>query len=376
MKSLTRLAILAGLFPAFALAADANSLDVYRELVRYRTQHVGAARAFNGTTSQFLAKFLSDPGSPYSGLNNAPTFTNEVWWPAFVFSLPEFGDNAFDATLDALQWQTGLTKARPGIEVAVDDDAVAAFRGREAAANALKAGVDADIFWKARDMNGSIVTEAAGHAVALQILRDQMRRNAPELYDALAIKPDVLQRYLAQTDPQEIPEYDHRYLADLLRHALSTRGHALDTGNGRRLPAVYRVARVAAAYSDAQGYYNSDGYCAGNEPRSGEPTDSTATDYHRPLCFIAATDRAVQGWFRRQLRLEASGPRVHEQHSEGFSHLLHWLGTVLILVDFAAFIETTEAVIADDLVTEGSITEEDATLASERATRLTCRIRR
>jgi hypothetical protein len=375
MKSHLRLALLAGLFPASALATDAYSLDVYGELVRYRTQHHGAARTFNGSTSQFLAKLLNDPLSPYSSLEKAPAFTNEIWWPRFVYSLPTSTDNAFDETLDALQWQTGVTKARPGIELTVGDDAITAFRGREVAANALKAGVDADIFWKARDMNGSLLTEAAGHAVALQILRDQMRYNDPAHYDALAIKPDVLKRYLAQTNPDRISEYDQRYLADLLRHALATRYAAPGSGTQRRqLPAVYRVARVAAAYSDARGYYNSNGYCAGTEPRPGEPTGEDSLAYHRPLCFIAATDRSVQAWFRRELRLEASGARLHEEGHHGFSHVLHWLGTVLVLIDFAAFIETADALIAEDLAAEGAIPEEDAAIASERATRLTCRI--
>lgn len=375
MKSILRMACLAALLPVPAFAGEPTTVDVYRELIRHRTATVGVENALDYDTRGFVSTFLVDPDSQYSSLRDDPPIINEVWWYDFVDSLTIDAANKSAAALEMLQWQGGFTKARIGVDVVVDNASLRAFRSPYAAANAIKAGVDADIFWKTRDMNGAMSTVAAGHAVALQLLRDQIWNNAPETHEARGIKPDVLARYLKRDNPEAIDENDQAYLADLLRYAISNRGFTVDAEGRRQLPAAYRVARVAAAYADAGGYLNPKGYCRGNEPRPGEPVGSDASEYHRPLCFIAATDRAVQSWFRRQMRHEASDVRLAHQAPDRVSaRVSFWLNTVLVLVDLAPFVELGEAAVIDEMVAEGALAEDDAAFAEERASQLTCRI--
>lgn len=376
MKSLLRLACLTALLPLPALAAKPTTVDVYRELIRHRVADVGVDRALDYSTREFVSNFLKNPDSPYSDLHDDPPLTNEVWWFDFVDSLSFDTTDKSATALRMLQWQGGFTKARINFEAVVDTASLIAFKDPYVAANAIKAGVDPDIFWKARDLNGAMSTVAAGNAVALQMLRDQVRNNAPEEYEARGIKPDVLTRYLKQDYPERVDQNDQSYLADLLGYAMSKQTFTIDAEGRRQLPAAYRVARVAAAYRDAAGYVNSKGYCRANDPRMGEPIGSDATEYNRPLCFVAATDRAVQAWFRRQMAEEASKVRLAHQAPDWASiRFSFWLNTVLLLADLAPFVETGEAAIVDEMLSRGELAEEEAALAEERANQLTCRIR-
>jgi hypothetical protein len=380
MKSILRLACLTALLPSTAFAqtpslrAEPTTVDVYREMVRSRVAAVGAANALAYDTRKFQSLFLENPDSPYSNLRDDPPLTNEVWWYDFVDGLSITSNDKNASALAMLQWQGGFTKARIGVDVAIDGAAISGYRNGYAAANAVKAGVDADIFLKAWDMNGRMTTIAAGHAVALQLLREQVKSNAPDTYAAHGIDPGVLDRYLKQYFPDQIGESDLNYLAEILRHAISKRGFTVDSAGRRQLPAAYRVARVAAAYSDAAGYLNRNGYCAGNEPNSREPRGPEAEAYNRPLCFVAATDRAVQSWFRRQMRHEAALVKsAHASRDETATRLVNWFGTVLLLIDLAGFVEIGEAGLLGEMSTEGGLAEEEAAFAEERANQLTCR---
>jgi len=376
MKSSLGAALVAALLSASAVAAPLPRVDAYGAFLREQIRQVGPAQALDTDTAQFVARFLDTPSSPYSALVEQPEFTNTVWWNDYVDTLRPLGIDGADAALATLQWQGGFTKARPGHEVTVSDAAVRAYRGREAAANAIKAGIDPDIFWQARDMSGTAITAAAGYALALQLLREAMATHAPADYGRAAIRPDVLTRYLGQTHPDRIPEADLRYLSDLLRGAIQRRDAAVTGTPGQRLPAAYRLARVTAAYADSKGYYSSRAFCANDAPAPGQPLGADALEADRPLCFIAATDRGVHAWFRRQLRIDALRLRIHENTHNGFAHLAHLLGTVLILMDFVSFVEIADALVADRLAVEGSIDDDTAALASERADRLMCRISR
>jgi hypothetical protein len=377
MKSLLRLACLAALLPAPAFAAEPTTIDVYRELIRHRTATVGVKEALDYNTRAFVANFLENPNSQYSNLRDDSPITNEIWWYDFVDSLAFEAADKDTVALEMLQWQSGFTKARIDVDIVVDEASASAYQGAHAAANAIKAGVDADIFWKAADMNGAMSTVAAGHAVALQLLSDQIRNIAPDEYEARGIKPDVLTRYLHQDNPEKIDENDLNYLADLLRSAIAKRDFTIDAQGRRQLPAAYRVARVAAAYVNARAYFNTKGYCRGNDLRPLEPVGQAATEYDRPLCFVAATDRAVQSWFRRQMRKEASDVRLaHQATDEASARLSFWLNTVLVLADLAPFVEFGEAAVVEGMVADGDVTEEEASFAEERASQLTCRIRK
>jgi hypothetical protein len=376
MKPLLRLACLAALLPFPALAADPTTVDVYRELVRHRTATLGVDKAFAHDTRQYVSRFLENPDSQYSALRDDPPITNEVWWYDFVDSLPIDASNKSEAALEMLQWQGGFTKARIGIDVVVDDASIVAFRNGYAAANAIKAGVDADIFWKARDFNGALSTLAAGQAVALQLLRDQIHSYAPDTYEARGIKPDVLTRYLNQIYPGSLPDSDEDYLSSLLYYALSDNSFTIDSKGRRQLPAAYRVARVAAAYADAGGYLIPSGFCVGNDPSKHLPTGSAATEGAAPPCFVAATDQAVQSWYRRKMRHEeASVRRAHHGPDEAQQRVQFWFGVVLSLIDVAGFVEFAEANLVNELSAEGALAEEAAAVVEERASQLTCRIR-
>lgn len=376
MKSFLGPALVAALLSTSASAEPPPSIDAYGAFLREQIHHVGLSRALDTDTAQFVARFLETPNSPYSALIEQPMFTNTVWWNDYVDTLRPYGLDSADEALATLQWQGGFTKARPGHEVEVSDAAVRAYRGREAAANAIKAGIDPDIFWQARDMSGSAITAAAGYALALQLLREAMAMHDPADYDRAAIQPDVLTRYLRQTRPDRIPERDLRYLSDLLRGAIELRDVPVTGTPAQRLPAAYRLARVAAAYADSKGYYSSRAFCANDAPAPGQPLGPEALEADRPLCFIAATDRGVHAWFRRQLRIDALKLHIHENTHPGFAHLTHLLGTVLILMDLVSFVEIADALVADRLVVEGGLDDETAALASERADRLLCRISR
>lgn len=360
MTSLSRRVLLTCLFP---FAAHAEPIgDVYGALLRYSATQTHPNPPFVATaqgTPALLDQLLVTPSSLYSDLVDQPIMTNEAWWPDLVRQLAPTDGNAHEAVLAALQRQLGLTKARPGVEVFPDQTAVADYRGREAAANAMKAGVDPDLFWKARNLNGGRITVAAGEAVALQILREQIASTPEHLRTLMDVRPGVLSRYLQRQNAESFAEADQRYLGNLLRRALQRVDDA-------HIPTTYRVARVAAAYNDALGYYSSEGYCRDDAPRPGLPVDASALDDHAPLCFIAATDRGVRAWFERQVRLETSGVRIHEVRSDRFSRIAMWLGVLTMLGEAVVYVEALEAHIAEEFLGDGTLAEEDTVTVVDR----------
>lgn len=365
-KRIIHLACAATLVPA---TASASPPDVYREYAMAKGGSGQASLALPGT-AEFLAAYLDEPTSAYSTLVDRPNDLNEVWWFNFADVVAPGTEDPRQAALAALQLATGLTKARPGVDVQVGDDHADRYRGREAAANAIKAGVDSDIFWKACDFNPRI-SAAAAQATALQFLRERSQSVPQSQWEERGIRADVLYRYLAATSAAEVTEDDDRYLGEVLSYALA-QGEPSPTG----LPAVFRVARLGAAYSDARGYYGRRLCVEGAAPDPGMPTElAEALANDRPLCFAAATDRAVQAWFRGQVRLDASGERIHENHHEGWHRLAYWLGAVIAFADFAVFLEGTNALVADELAESGVIPADEASSVTERVRQLTCGVR-
>ncbi|MGF6493788.1 hypothetical protein ABIE56_001972 [Luteibacter sp. 621] len=354
---------------ALSAAALASPPDVYREYARAKASSGQPFQALPAT-AEFVGAYLSDPASPYSALVEHPTDTNELWWFEFADAVASGDQDPANAALTALQRATGLTKARPGIDVVVDMEHTRLYRGREAAANAIKAGIDPDIFWKAWDFNPRI-SAAAAQATALQFLRERMASVPRSQWEQRGIRADVLHRYLVATQAADVMEDDDRYLGAVLSYAMA-QGDPSPSG----LPAIYRVARLGAAYSDARGYFGSPLCVDGIRPAPGMPTqlsDALADD--RPLCFTAATDRAVQAWFRNQVRLDASGERIHESHHDGWRRLAYWIGSVLAFADFASFLEGANALVADELAESGVIDASEADGATERLRQLTCGVK-
>ncbi|MGA7440217.1 MAG: hypothetical protein WBW32_19000, partial [Luteibacter sp.] len=267
MKSLARLALWAGMSPLSALAALEHPVtaDIYREMLRMRGTP-GAAHAVpfheaaQGTVG-LLAQMLRDPASPYSELIPAPDFTNEVWWPDLADRVAKGLPST--ATLQSMQWQLGLTKARPGVDVEVTAEQVRAFRGREAAASAVKAGVSIGVFATALDRHYPRISIAAKEAVAVMLLGEQMAAHPRERWEAMDIRGDLHDRYTAGSERlPALSGEDSDYLMDLVTAAIAAGTMSVADGV-QQLPAAYRVARVAAAYKDATGYLSDQPLCVG-----------------------------------------------------------------------------------------------------------------
>lgn len=250
--------------------------------------------------------FLVNPDSVYSEINEAPPVTNTAQWN---LALSKFNrDNHINLTLhDSIRLfanENGLTKARPEIEVDMSrrPPGYLADEERLVAANAAKARVDGDIFYQSRSLFSRNIMTGAKYAVAAQILRDQAREVPSNGQRADSVRKDVLDRYLSNAtfDQSDISDDDKNYLMRLLRDQLrSTEYQSADFMSGKFLPpAQFRVARVAAAFRDKQGYF-------GNIPclpdgNNLEPEGSVT------LCFTNMTDRALMSWYKKEYAMQGT----------------------------------------------------------------------
>ena len=350
-----------------AIPGDAAGIDVLSRLQRERVARLGGTVAFAPTESALLGQLLVNPASPYSATVDEPDFTNDVEWPEFLAGLP--GDVSTTSAVKALQWDLGLTRARPGRDVTPRSG----YRDPFVAASATKADVDADIFWHMVDLTGfRHSARAASYAVALQILRMQVQTTAPDRRATLGIDEDVLRRVMAAPYLDAVAAYDLNYLSTLLQHRLVhwDAGGSASTG-ARALTTAFRVARVAAAYRDAQAYIGGFPCKPDATPNLGY-AGTGAEDDERALCFVAATDRAVHRWYIDELQRQAT--RVYQRDQGGMQRLMAFAAGVLTLLDLAPLVEVIEAVVADDLVTAELLTPVEADMAAERADLLTCGI--
>ncbi len=346
---------------------ESAGMDVLSHLQRERVKRLGDPAAFAPPASTLLNQLLVDPASPYSATVDEPGFTNEVDWPAVLAGLP--GNISTASAVAVLNWDLGLTRARPGRDVEPREG----YRDVFVAASATKADVDADIFWHMIDLTGfRHSARAATYAVALQILREQVRGTAEDRRAVLGVDEEVLRRIMAAPHLGEVTAYDMHYLSILVQHRLVhwQAGGSASTG-GRALPTAFRVARVAAAYRDAQGYLAGSPCTPDATSRAGY-AGTGADDDDRALCFVAATDRAVHRWYIGESRRQAA--RVPEREHSGMQRLTTFAAGVLALLDLAPLVEVIEAVVADDLATAELITPAEADMASERADLLSCRI--
>jgi hypothetical protein len=351
-----------------AVAARATTtldVDVLAYLQRERVARLGSDNAFSASESTLLRQLLADPASPYSATVDEPAFTNDVEWPAILAGLP--GHLSTASAVAVLDWDLGLTRARPGHDVKPREG----YRDPFVAASATKADVDADIFWHVLDLTGfRHSARAATYAVAMQILREQVRSTAPERQAMLGIDEAVFRRVMAASYLDQVSHYDMQYLSTLVQHRLiHWQPGGRSTSGLRALPTVFRVARLAAAYRDAQGYASGFPCKPDATPRDGSAGSGTDGD-ERPLCFVAATDRAVHRWYLEESRRQAAS--VPEREHSGMQRLAGLAAAVLALLDLAALVEVVEAVVADDLVTAEWLTPMEADVAAERADLLFC----
>jgi hypothetical protein len=318
-------------------------------------------------TRDLLAAILLDPASPYSGTLPSPAFARTAAWQDMVAALPE-GLNG-GAALAILAHDLGASKTQPALEIAGSN----AFREPFVAASAAKAGIDPDIFWKAIDLTGyRHSTRAATYGVALQIVRDEAAVTPPSLQRPKGVDLLVLDRVMQASDLGDVRRSDLDYLSVLVQHGIIHWRPAFAPHPGHRpLPVPLRIARLAAAYRDAQGYVG--GYPCNSDatPHATYAGTGNAGD-DRPLCFVAATDYGVLRWYRDEVRRQAAWRPAQTVGDK--SGLLALFALLVPLFDLAALVESTEAVIAEDLVASRAFTHADAMELSEEADLLACRI--
>ncbi len=350
---------------SFAQATTIVDVDVWSHLQRERVARVGGEQAFAGSESELMLQLLTDPASPYSETVREPDFTNDAEWPEVLAGLP--GNLSTASAVAVLDWDLGLTRARPGHDV----EPHPGYKDTFVAASATKADVDADIFWHMIDLTGfRHSARAATYAVAMQMLRDQVQATIPERRALLGIDEAVFSRVMKAAYLDQVSTYDMQYLSTLVQHRLIHWQPGERSRSGlRALPTVYRVARAAAAYRDAQGYLGSYPCRPDATPVAGRAGTGVEGD-DRPLCFVAATDRAVHRWYIDEAQRQAIW--VPEREHDGMLRLAGFAAAVLTLLDLAPLVEVVEAVAADDLVTAEWLTPVEADMAAERADHLFC----
>jgi len=362
---------LAWLVSTPAAATAVAGLDVLGMLQRERPTSRATGEVMPGGNAALARDLLVDPSSPYSDVEAAPALVNDIAWQEVLEAFRARGLTAHDA-LAVLRWDLGMTRARFGVDVPVDT--AVGYRDRFVAASARKADMDADIFWHMLDLTGfRHSATAAYYAVGVQILRRQLQATPPGRRAALGIDADVLDRAMAARRLDQLTGHDLRYLSALIQHRLVHwhAGKRASTGL-RELPVAYRIARVAAAYRDAEGYF-AGGPCQADGTPAARFAGTGAAGDPRDLCFVAATDRAVHRWYLAEARAQ-SRPRPRETPPSGMAALGVLVGVVFPLLELASVLEVTEAVIADDLASARALAAEDAEIAAERADLLTCRL--
>lgn len=372
-----RLILLACLCPLTALAVDHPlTQDVHRELLRFRStpghkHSIGFRQAAAGTDAT-LKSLLVDASSPYSEVNDTPTMINTLWWHSFANQLTGSSSTALPDTLHTLQWQLGLTKARPDIDVDVPrNDAIFRLFGFNVAAQLLKADIDADIFLRASELYPHFLTRGATDAVAVQIVRDLARDIPKARHGELGVKPEVVDRYLRTRNAALISEADARYLHETLSSFIESGYMPVRKDGVQRLPAAWRVARVAGALRDARGYVVTSP-CEHGEVRADYAALHPKDVFEKPLCFVDASDRGVHAWYLAEARRERKGVPHFERQPSGFSALLMWVGALLPILDAVAFLEAVEAAVADELVEAEVLAAEEAEEATLRSRQLSC----
>jgi hypothetical protein len=268
-----------------------------------------------------------------------------------------------------LQWDLGFTKARPEdvrLPHTTDD-----WGSEQAALNAIKAGVEADIFRQSIALFGNAhSTFAAKYAVAAQILRERIAATPEDKREVRNVEPEVLARFMTLPEGSPLDAYDAQYLGALLESEINRHTVARSSFRGiREIATPFRIARVAAAYRDNQSYVAppcTDDFryregVASLDPRRG------------PVCFVDANDRAVYAWYNEAFRRQAGLVRESQAETSPLAKVLALLVPFGVMLDVLAAVEFTEALVTEDLAVSGEVAEEEAVAAEERAGGLMCR---
>lgn len=332
-----------------AMSTAAPSVDVLSLLTEAREARLGDG-TFSMKSVPIADQLLSHSSSPYSEEESQPAFTNDVEWVDILDTLPASMSEA-DA-LETLRIDLGATRARPGVDV----EPSPGFRDRFASASATKADVDADIFWHALDLMGyHHSARAAGYAVALQILRRQVETTPVERRAASGIDESVLRRFMLARNASDLRPDDVTYLGVILRFHVSHGMSGEFSRAGKRLiPARYRIARVAAAYRDLEGYIAPPPCRPDGSPASNQLSNDDTTS----LCFVAAHDRAVYQWYQDEIRRQGA-PSAYIGRRKA-SPLLMLFMAIAPVIDMLALAEGLEFAAGEEV----AIAAEEDTLST------------
>ncbi|QOD81041.1 hypothetical protein [Chromobacterium haemolyticum] len=319
--------------------------------------------------------FLKTPGSVYSELNPQPPIINSIEWNNALSDFNRYHrvNLTLDDSVKLFASEMGLNKALPGTDVDLNRRR-AGYRQDEdrlVLANAFKAGVDGDIFYKSLDVFGyGYSTIAAKFAVAAQLLRDATQKVPAAKQLQNGIRKEVLDRYLssATTGVNSLSEYDKHYLMNLLHNEVRrTRFNSAGFKSGQFQPAAqFRVARLAAAYQDRKGYLF-DFPCA-KDGKNLYPESSGK------LCYANMTDQKLSGWYRQLYQQQMKPHPPSEQESSGFQRLAKLLLPIALLMEGMAAAEFFSTLEASELGAEAALTEEEVAATESGYLSRFCRI--
>ncbi|MGG2039033.1 hypothetical protein AB1K01_19825 [Pseudomonas paraeruginosa] len=316
--------------------------------------------------------FLVEPESIYSDTVSNPPILNSIGWASAVGDFNRDQGTAFDPeeTLGIFLRETGLTKARPHSDIAVDrvPEGYVSFERDDPLilANVLKAGVDADLYYHAYELFGwRYGTIAAKFALAAQYLRDSMNAIPLAQHRANGIDAGVLTRFKAAQSYTQLSHGDQNYLMGILDYQLRSPDYR-DGQGGFHLPPQYRLARLAAAYRYRNGFISSTPICTADGRYSG-------TDGAEP-CLNDMTDKALFDWYKEKYRDQMKPRSPEEPQSSFLSKLLEVIVPIATLFDGLALFESFEAAEAGELGAEGAFSEEEAEGISAASLSKICRI--
>lgn len=362
----------------FPLAVRPTNRSALVALARaYAHQDSDASYLLSGPDDEAYARWaLADPASPYSVLaaRDLSPVTRAERVAGELIAFDGYVPGQYELH-ERKQRELGFTRSQPWIDVRdVYGPPINAIRGVPSHA---KAGVDSDILIGVRERVGrDYPAIAALYAVAAQLLREKTRTLSVADQRRNGLRPEILDGMEA-TPQRWLPTgFDLQYLAVLLDGAM----REWDIGPTEEasrplLPLPLRLARMAAAYRDQQPF-DADP-CL--NPREHNPaTAGMGGDDQRPLCFNAATDRAVYAWFVAELRHETARSRALELGDSHLDPLItpfhytqfgnHDLGVASL--DMAMRKEVVEMKIVNRLVADGDLSYEASLPVIHRAATL------
>ncbi|UPG90656.1 hypothetical protein L2Y96_02465 [Luteibacter aegosomaticola] len=277
--------------------------DVLGSYMVHRARFEGKAiRLSNNATTR--VRFLADPTSPTSEIDTSLLrLDGEAWYAARDHMYRDETRMSQAEAASALAWDYGMTKAAHAWEV--PRTATWLSVGALAQAHAKKAGLDDDVFLRARiTMPGSLVALPASYAVAAMLLREKLAavRGAPER-TVRGLDDGVLRRFLAASGPADVGADDAVYLMAVLEGEMNRwRGGRPSAHNARQLPVMLRLARAAAAYSDDRVDPRASPCVSTTDGRwvsSGTGSGSGEADAGYRPCLVDYTDQDLFRWYRR-----------------------------------------------------------------------------